>query len=471
MSGPSTLCESFPRGLPVAVLLALFVGCDLTANSTQQQRQPATAEHHATSADDAVELGRALFTGKGNCGVCHTIGRDDDKSRGPDLAGIGGRAAQRAEQFGLEGLDAPARYLVRSIVRPAADVVDGYNRAPESWLPSGLTDDDIVNLVTYLQSLGGQADRQSISLPYEWLAAKRDEYRRELEVFAFGDPAKGKTLFHDAKGKAGCIKCHKIDGVGSTTCPNLTTVNRVQRPSYVLESILNSSEFIVRGYRQIIILDVDGRVHTGLPTKEDEETITLVVDQDGKTEVIRKRDIDEQMVSKVSQMPAGFSEQLTAEQVMNLVAYVTQHREAAAPQVVTNIKPEPDPTSGALVAAPSLDVFGPITDAQRLYRTAMERGDPKVGARIYGHYCVMCHGPQGDGTGFNAVNLATKPANHTDDRRMSKTEDLLLHGVISNGGMKTGRSFLMPPWGGTLAQRERWDLIAYIRTLHADVGK
>ncbi len=101
---------------------------------------------------------------------------------------------------------------------------------------------------------------------------------------------------------------------------------------------------------------------------------------------------------------------------------------------------------------------------------AMERGDPVLGARLYGHYCVMCHGTDGKGTGFNAAYLETKPANHTDDRRMSKTEDRLLHGVVARGGMKTGRSFLMPPWGGTLSERQIWDLVAYLRTLHAAVA-
>ncbi|MBC8353833.1 MAG: cytochrome c [Planctomycetes bacterium] len=54
---------------------------------------------------------------------------------------------------------------------------------------------------------------------------------------------------------------------------------------------------------------------------------------------------------------------------------------------------------------------------------------------------------------------------------MSKTEDLLLHGVITRGGMQTGRSFLMPPWGGNLTERDRWDLIAHIRTLRTDVRR
>ena len=46
-----------------------------------------------------------------------------------------------------------------------------------------------------------------------------------------------------------------------------------------------------------------------------------------------------------------------------------------------------------------------------------------------------------------------------------------MHGVITGGGVKTGRSFLMPPWGGNLTERERWDVVAHLRTLHADMSR
>ncbi|MFQ5730722.1 MAG: c-type cytochrome [Planctomycetaceae bacterium] len=411
-----------------------------------------------------VATGRALFRGKGNCTVCHTIGRtaQNKRARGPDLAGIGTRAAERAKQFNLHGPGAATRYLVRAIIRPDSDVIKGYNRAPESWLPSQLTDGEIRSLVVYLQSLGGAPRPDQIALPAEFLKTKRQEYQRELSLFSLGDPKKGEKLFHDKKGKAGCINCHKIDGQGANVCPELTMVTRVQRPSYVLESILDSSRFLVRGYRQVILVDDNGKIHTGLPVKEDKDTITLVIDQRGKTEVVQKEAIDVKKFSRVSQMPGNFSEVLTAGQVLNLASYVLRHEEFSAAKIA---KTKP---SGPL-PPPTFDVFGPLTDGQKRYRLAMERGDPVMGSRVYKHYCIMCHGPNGQGNGFNAVNLKTKPANHTDNRRMSKTEDLLLQGVITRGGMKTGRSFLMPPWGGVLTDRQRWDLVAFLRTLHANM--
>lgn len=426
--------------------------------------------------DGDVEKGRVVFEGQGNCLACHTVGEEDRKdARGPDLGGVGGRAAERAAEFGLEGPNAGLRYLIRSVIRPDVDVLEDFNPMPESWLPSGLSDDDIRYLIAYMQSLGGPADAGEISVSEEWLAAKRQEYQRELQIFSFGDPAKGKTLFEQTTGNAPCSKCHMIDGSGIDICPDLTLVNKVQRPGYILESILDSSSFLVRGYKELMIWDDIGVIHVGLVKEEDEETITLITDDEGTTEVLWKDEIEEQAISKVSKMPGNFAELLTAEQVMNLVAFILRHDllEPSPPAVddVVDSTGATGANGDEPVAPPSLEVFGRLSADQESYRRAMERGDPRIGARIYAHNCVMCHGTDGTGTGFNAVHLETKPANHTDDRRMSKTDDRLLHGVVTRGGMKTGRSFLMPPWGGKFAEREIWDIVAHLRTLHADLGQ
>ncbi|MFQ5747969.1 MAG: c-type cytochrome [Planctomycetota bacterium] len=415
-----------------------------------------------------VVAGQAVFEGKGHCNVCHFL-ESGGEGRGPDLGGIGRFAKERARQFGLKGEDPAALYLVRSILHPADDVVEDFNPMPESWLPSGLTDEEIRDLVLYLQSLGGHPDPAKVVVPADWTAAKREEYARERALFSLGDPAKGKELFYDRKSHAGCARCHAMDGEGENICPDLTTVSRVQSPLYVLHSILDPSAFIAGTYRQLLILDTDGVVHTGLPKSEDDESIVLTIDQDGNTEEVYKDEIDQQAFSEVSLMPAGFGDQMTGQELMDVVAFVLNHESLAKKEAAAAEKKKTDAVKAATVAPPSLVVFPPATGAQTKYRTAMEKGDPVIGRRIYRHYCTMCHGFDGTGTGFNAVNLETKPANHTLDRRMAKTDDLLLHGVVTRGGQKTGRSFLMPPWGGTFSQREIWDLIAYLRTLHTDL--
>ena len=72
------------------------------------------------------------------------------------------------------------------------------------------------------------------------------------------------------------------------------------------------------------------------------------------------------------------------------------------------------------------------------------------GNALYHHYCIPCHGINGDGYGFNAPHLLVKPANHTDSKFMSKRSDQKLFDTINLGGVEVAKSTLMPPWGAAL---------------------
>ena len=49
----------------------------------------------------------------------------------------------------------------------------------------------------------------------------------------------------------------------------------------------------------------------------------------------------------------------------------------------------------------------------RKHDTLLSR-DEKRGRALYEYYCALCHGKQGNADGFNATNLKTPPARHTD---------------------------------------------------------
>ncbi len=90
---------------------------------------------------------------------------------------------------------------------------------------------------------------------------------------------------------------------------------------------------------------------------------------------------------------------------------------------------------------------------------------PSRGARLYGQYCVPCHGPGGQGDGFNWRYLPKSPADHTDASRLSGRHDDDLLDIIDLGGPAGGLSNLMPPFGGILKEEEMRELIAHIRVL------
>ena len=100
--------------------------------------------------EDMVTVGREVMDGKGLCFTCHTIGRTG-ALRFPDLAGVAGRAAERVP--GLSDVE----YFAQTMYDPNVFVVPGFNRGMPviNRAPIGLTDQEILCVIAYLQSLGG----------------------------------------------------------------------------------------------------------------------------------------------------------------------------------------------------------------------------------------------------------------------------------------------------------------------------
>lgn len=117
------------------------------------------------------------------------------------------------------------------------------------------------------------------------------------------------------------------------------------------------------------------------------------------------------------------------------------------------------------------------------------------GHELFVYYCSHCHGPNGGGNGYNAVNLDPRPRDLTDSREvylgdMTNQEifNSIREGVAgafpeahkAPGGDQAknkekeedeeGGSPLMPYWGYTFSDEQIWDLVAYIRTLHKNTA-
>jgi len=101
---------------------------------------------------ELVEIGKIVFEGKGLCTTCHTIGKSG-ALRFPDLQGIAERATSQLP--GYTQLD----YLAESLYDPEVYIVPGFNPGMPviNKPPIGLTDVEIIAVISYLQTLGGQA--------------------------------------------------------------------------------------------------------------------------------------------------------------------------------------------------------------------------------------------------------------------------------------------------------------------------
>jgi len=99
---------------------------------------------------DMVKVGREIMDTKGLCFTCHTIGKSG-ALRFPDLEGVDVRAKNRVP--GLSDVE----YFAQTLYEPNAYIVPGFNPGmPQiNKPPIGLTDEEILCVIAYLQSLGG----------------------------------------------------------------------------------------------------------------------------------------------------------------------------------------------------------------------------------------------------------------------------------------------------------------------------
>lgn len=103
-----------------------------------------------------------------------------------------------------------------------------------------------------------------------------------------------------------------------------------------------------------------------------------------------------------------------------------------------------------------------------LQRRQSYSGKHAEGKKIFEHNCSFCHG--GDAKGQTLVSKAftIPPPDLTDHAYQKDLTELGIYIAILGGGNAVGHSEFMPSWGEVLADREIWDLVAYIKSLEAE---
>ena len=77
-----------------------------------------------------------------------------------------------------------------------------------------------------------------------------------------GDPRRGAVLFYQPS--LTCTKCHVSETGTPSLGPDLTALGKDATDTYLVESILEPSKVIKKGYETVTISTEDGRIVTGL---------------------------------------------------------------------------------------------------------------------------------------------------------------------------------------------------------------
>jgi len=181
------------------------------------------------SGAELAAMGQQVFESpEAGCTACHALGREG--LRGPDLAGIGGTAAER-----VSGETAEV-YLRQSIVEPCAHIVEGYDCIMPLTLLNTLGEAKVTALIAYMQSLGGEV---TVKYSGEQEAVNGEQIGND------GGGLAGSTA-EEILTSAGCVGCHKIGTTGTPQGlgPDLTTLGANRTVEEVRQSILDPDAVI-----------------------------------------------------------------------------------------------------------------------------------------------------------------------------------------------------------------------------------
>ena len=140
---------------------------------------------------------------------------------------------------------------------------------------------------------------------------------RQRALTATGDPSKGEAIFKAQS----CVACHTTADGQTPKGPHLFEIGKRYKSGELVESVLKPSAKLAQGYETYQFVLVDGRVFNGFVVSERADA-TIIKESDGSRREIKKADVEERLIKKVSAMPEGLVANLTPEQLADLVAYL-----------------------------------------------------------------------------------------------------------------------------------------------------
>ena len=251
---------------PIQSICRFFgIWCLLPA-ALQSVSAQEVSDHQYTS--EAVATGLRVYTQQ--CALCH--GPQGDTVDGIDL---------RRGIFRTATSDADLRRVVSS-------------GAAEGRMPAfALNDDELNGVIAYVRA-GFDPSGVAIKI---------------------GDPVRGKILF---EGKGECASCHRVNGVGPRTAPDLSSIGAQRTPTSLQMNLLDPATALLPINRPVKILTRNEETILGRRLNEDTFTVQ-VLDSQERLRSLRKTDI---VSYEISDLPSKQATNLSSEEVADVVGYL-----------------------------------------------------------------------------------------------------------------------------------------------------
>jgi len=241
--------------------------------AAQHEKDEGKKKHPFIGDPQAIEAGRKIFAA--GCALCH--GSDGQGGRGPNLR----------ERVFWHPLDEETLYKAVQKGIPGSEMP-----------PANLPEEQAWQVVAYVRSLTSPA----------------------IEGPLPGDPRSGEELFW---GKAGCNQCHRIRGRGGMLGPDLTNIGGTRPLPQLRDAILDPDADVLPGYRAVTVVLKNGKTLRGVARNRTNYSLQLQ-DADGNLHLLSMAEVRELTLSKGSPMPKDFGKRLSAKEIDDLLAYLSQ---------------------------------------------------------------------------------------------------------------------------------------------------
>jgi len=138
----------------------------------------------------------------------------------------------------------------------------------------------------------------------------------------------------DARGKAEagkqvfariCIACHKVGNEGAELGPDMNKLATRLKREEIIESIIDPNAKIDPKYLATNVTTKDGDEISGLVVTEDDQTLTVAMGS-GQKQIIRKSNIQSRATLKVSSMPEGLAQTMSAQEFVDLIEFLASQK-------------------------------------------------------------------------------------------------------------------------------------------------
>ncbi|MFM8573824.1 MAG: PVC-type heme-binding CxxCH protein [Pirellula sp.] len=198
-----------------------------------------------------------------------------------------------------------------------------------SWIAGGKLRKELLspNRIRLLATQGSSSAKELTAKVFGTVNVEGTQEREQV-VQRVSEQLKGRTRGDAHRGWAVyeriCGQCHVMHSRGIEVGPNITANGRGSFEQ-LLVSIFNPSLVIGDAYRSVTVRTTDGTIITGLLVSRDDRK-TVIKTQGGKVVSVAAEEIDAYQQDKKSLMPEGIENQLSPQELADLMALLSLER-------------------------------------------------------------------------------------------------------------------------------------------------